>query len=969
MLNNVVVKRLLLVVGVVATLLLIAAGVYKLRKIGIDQQQIAWKDDGIKASEAGDDAQAVDLLSRYFRARCDDPKAVTSYVRSRLRQGHGDAQSMVDSIGAIQLLTQLRPLTSDENHQLLDLYLKTSDQRHAVHTADVILAADPNDATALSAKTQALLHEGEFAKALAVAKDWAAAQPSDVRAHCTAMLAMQCLKQNGTDALTYASDLLKSHPDDAKFQFLKSFALTLTNQAQSQDDAPAGTPQTAAELARAAAAHPIADPIFASLLVSQLDQLGLFDDSFSVLEKTNAQVSDSGIRLALARRYMELNRWEQLAEVTTVAVGDTDDSERLVLRGLAFAHLGRSVEVAPIRATLASRSADAIAAAWISILDDASGHSTDTPLQKIDRYEAALAQNPQNALFSYAQAEAYVQLGEPDLAVSRLIAVTQLNRTWDLPVARLATILLDQDHIAAAFEAGVEYQRRASHNGQIRDVSGVILLARLSYAGIEAGLIRDNGSAGQFADAVQQKFPGEPQTLMIRVGLLARAGKKDEAAKVLKEAASSRQVPATTLLQYAALSQRLSVGLEDQFLQTAAQQQNPAAAYAYAASLFAKKKPAEALAQFAPADNATDAGQREAFELARAKYFELINDPQAASQWSALASRYPNSLPVQRAVIESRSAQADRALADQTIERLHKLTGDGGVTWRVFRANWIAQTPKRTQADSEQASQLLNAVLRNSPNCVDAHLLLASNLQSLGNLDGALQHLQMAQRLVAGKLSIALPLAQLQEQRGQDAQALQTLRPFTSGQFANITAIFSSGIIQEHAGDTTNAESSYRQALKMQPDFVGAQNNLAALLVKRGRPEDQAEALDLAKRAAAASPNTPTIFDTLAAAQASNGDIEQALISISKAIELDPTSLLFKLRRVEMLAASPQHLGDAKAAFADLNQDLAKADTSTQNNWDIRTRLNALRHALTQTAQNASSKPSGSADTHDEIVK
>jgi len=93
------------------------------------------------------------------------------------------------------------------------------------------------------------------------------------------------------------------------------------------------------------------------------------------------------------------------------------------------------------------------------------------------------------------------------------------------------------------------------------------------------------------------------------------------------------------------------------------------------------------------------------------------------------------------------------------------------------------------------------------------------------------------------------------------------------------------GNVQAANGTWREAEKSYRQALKREPDNAEAMNNLAWVLLRSG---ETAEALDWAQKAVAAGPLDPAFIDTLAEIQIAVRDHDGARRSVERALALSP---------------------------------------------------------------------------------
>lgn len=113
-------------------------------------------------------------------------------------------------------------------------------------------------------------------------------------------------------------------------------------------------------------------------------------------------------------------------------------------------------------------------------------------------------------------------------------------------------------------------------------------------------------------------------------------------------------------------------------------------------------------------------------------------------------------------------------------------------------------------------------------------------------------------------------------------------------------------------GDLPAAEARYREVLAIAPDNPLALNNLASVMVKLQKPG----ALPLAEKAARLSPRMHAITDTLAMAQAAEGQLDQAIRTQSQLVQAQPRQALYRLN----LARIYLQAGRKDDARRELNQ-------------------------------------------------
>jgi len=120
-----------------------------------------------------------------------------------------------------------------------------------------------------------------------------------------------------------------------------------------------------------------------------------------------------------------------------------------------------------------------------------------------------------------------------------------------------------------------------------------------------------------------------------------------------------------------------------------------------------------------------------------------------------------------------------------------------------------------------------------------------------------LRALEIEPRLLAAYLR----LATLYVASGKDDQALAELAEATKANPTSPLPLSLSGGIYERKGDLAKAREAYEKALKLNPRFVPAANNLAWLLSEHGGNKDRA--LQLAQSAKQEAPDEPYVSDTL----------------------------------------------------------------------------------------------------------
>jgi len=114
-------------------------------------------------------------------------------------------------------------------------------------------------------------------------------------------------------------------------------------------------------------------------------------------------------------------------------------------------------------------------------------------------------------------------------------------------------------------------------------------------------------------------------------------------------------------------------------------------------------------------------------------------------------------------------------------------------------------------------------------------------------------------------------------------------------------------------GEYDDAERAWRTAIKLGRTDAGTSNNLAYLLLIRGKPQDLDEARKLAEQAVAAAPTVSSFHDTLARVHAASGRRDVAMASFREALARDPDNVEAMIGLADALAGSAQKEDIAEA--------------------------------------------------------
>jgi len=211
------------------------------------------------------------------------------------------------------------------------------------------------------------------------------------------------------------------------------------------------------------------------------------------------------------------------------------------------------------------------------------------------------------------------------------------------------------------------------------------------------------------------------------------------------------------------------------------------------------------------------------------------------------------------------------------------------ITAALFSALLCAQTPleRAVMLAREKRYSESNQALEGVPEPSDPrqriafHRLKAANASGLGDRNGAVKEMRAALDLAPSDpiLLIGTAMAELQAEKLDDALN----HAEAAGENPTAKAVL--GDIQEKRGKFDEAANAYREAVKLAPNQEEYRVTLAYDLIQH---QSFPAAIEVLSQSAPLFPKSARIRTLLGIAQYSDGDIDDAVATLAKAITVDP---------------------------------------------------------------------------------
>ena len=180
---------------------------------------------GLADYAANDYRGALDHLASYIRRNSNDSEALYACAQARLHIEEPNHAELPAAIDLLRSFVDLNPDRKDVREELMDLFLKVGYFTETLNTADTILNYTPKDPKALGARAHALFYLRKYDDAYKTSVEFNKVAPLDLEGQNLTLMIMLRRGAPPEDIISRTDDLLATHPDDSRFELLKSARL------------------------------------------------------------------------------------------------------------------------------------------------------------------------------------------------------------------------------------------------------------------------------------------------------------------------------------------------------------------------------------------------------------------------------------------------------------------------------------------------------------------------------------------------------------------------------------------------------------------------------------------------------------------------------------------------------------------------------------------------------------------------
>ena len=733
--------------------------------------------EGMAAYEAQQYEEALPRLSRYVARHRDDPDVLLAFADTRrlVPAADGTSSNLKHALSITRLAIGTRPDSARGRVMLMELTAQLGLLTEANDAAAAVLEQDPTNLAAYRIRLEVAELTSRNAERIDAARRMAVALPTS--------FAVQSLALDHLVESEMPEDQLRTFVEERRAGVQSEMASELLAARLAGYEASVALTTEDRELhfgeftSHLAAAIPLtpAEADEAVYLVDRLDRLPWLDlgSSADDLIQRYLEVPDL---VQSFTPYVVARAWQRGDEamLSQIAASHPDATtlDDLSLGWLAIGLPEESRLLEELR-----RRSTSTAEAWVRIAEATEQFQIGELAKAREGIAPLLAAAPPKpadrrgaeAMATFIDAISLQALGETGLAEQ------VFQELGDPPGS--VWVQARSQLVEMAFRRG-DYRRALELLKKDRlPATGELLLeaaVSLDESGYRWPADEDNGRV--LADRTLMNFPNEPALLAFHARAELAAGNTDRAQQVAEQLAgmvTERGDPYVLRLAdrlasvdgplAARLRERWAVASSDPFEAVLAEIRAPGLTEARLRALI---------------EQATAGGSPELLlqgGMMLAGVLDQMGNPAAEGEFVRLATENPTNARVQIAALKSAGIWDDLESVQPIITRLRSLTGEDGVSWRIFQY----KLDLLKDDSDETAARVINdlsSVLRLAPNDLLALQLMAEAMTRVGDLGRAANYAALAADVAPDDLDIVLDAIEAKIRAGQMEEAAASLR-------------------------------------------------------------------------------------------------------------------------------------------------------------------------------------------------
>lgn len=746
-------RRLLFVIAIAVLGTAAALVVTALQSSQRNRVRLAHRADGLQAFSEGRmeetlehlsvvvqyDKQDVDVLLAFAEARSQLPLP----NRFHLHEARVYYESALKLVEEDSSYPNRDAIIRNTLTKLLEVRGQLGETFEMERVAERLLADDPNDIEALTAKVSVCVRDRRFEEGLPIAKKLASLEPGALRWLHLQLQMARSMRALDSDLIAQCDEWIESYQGDGRMHLLKAawlYELGYLDRGKAEIETAVGKGASSLEV-----------------LQQMLSLLGSFhrhDLIATVIEKTRAdyphapwarhaiieytwqtgQVSEAMAELLRAKEELsELPIEIRRDEVLLMLAANRLDEARN-----AFETYRKLVET--------EKAGPSDRALVIALAARLSQTKLDWPMM-LSRFDEALAIAPDEPVVHFLRGEVCAKVGEHALAATSFGRASTIEPMWIAAAVAQADSLLSLGRAERAFEVS----RAAAQRSPRSNLAPLLTMARAALAlnqsrnseleGVptfetEEQFMQEsarNAAAGidlpGMLLAIQQQLPEQSQVFSLLIEAMMQVGRVSDAQQRMHAWLSQPTLNEEQLIVAAELVRRYDLGsrplLERKLREYRGSDPRITMSHAWLLLDAGDAKAGIDVVDRFFADAPPEVTAGDALQLARVSFLISANNDSAWPQLRELIDRYPRSVPVQTYALGQPSLWEEKAMIEKIISNLSTSLGDRSQQVRLANASFLLRFSGEKEEDRAKAVVIVQSVLEETPSSLVALTLLA----------------------------------------------------------------------------------------------------------------------------------------------------------------------------------------------------------------------------------------------------